>query len=51
MKSFFPDQFFSAKQQKRLSELMSLWRSARDLGEELSPEQQLELARTTSIIQ
>ena len=31
------------KQQKRLSELMSLWRSARDQGQALSPEQQTEL--------
>jgi hypothetical protein len=63
IQSFCPDQFFSAEQQKRLSELMSLWRTARDLGEELLPEQQLELenlveaelkaatARTASIIE
>lgn len=37
------DIFFSADQQKRLSELMSLWRVARDRGETLLLEQQAEL--------
>jgi hypothetical protein len=43
IQSFCPDLFFGAAQQERLSELMSLWRSARDQGQELSPEQQAEL--------
>ncbi len=43
IQSFRPDPFFSAEQQKRLSELMSLWRVARDRGQALLPEQQAEL--------
>lgn len=43
IQSFRPDPFFSADQQKRLSELMSLWRAARDRGQALPPEQQAEL--------
>lgn len=43
IQSFRPDSFFSAEQQKRLSELMSLWRIARDRGQTLLPEQQAEL--------
>lgn len=63
IQSFRPDSFFSADRQKRLSELMSLWRAARDRGEALLPEQQAELdtlvdaelsaatARTTALMQ
>lgn len=63
IQSFRPDPFFSAEQQERLSELMTLWRSARDRGQELPPEQQAELdrlvemelraatARTTALMQ
>ena len=63
IQSFHPDPFFSADQQKRLSELMDLWRVARDRGETLLLEQQAELdnlvdaelkaatARTTALIQ
>ncbi|HEY9599580.1 MAG TPA: hypothetical protein V6D33_18100 [Cyanophyceae cyanobacterium] len=43
IQSFRPDAFFSAEQQERLSELMNLWRLARDQGQELPPEQQAEL--------
>ncbi|MCF4969969.1 hypothetical protein [Nostoc sp. CMAA1605] len=43
IQSFRPDEFFSAEQQKRLSELMSLWRTARDQGKALSFEEQAEL--------
>lgn len=43
IQSFRPDSFFSAEQQERLSELMSLWRLARDQEQELPPEQQAEL--------
>ncbi|BAZ25965.1 hypothetical protein NIES4073_68710 [Kalymmatonema gypsitolerans NIES-4073] len=43
IQSFRPDPFFSTDQQKRLSELMSLWRTARDQGQALPPEQQAEL--------
>ncbi len=38
-----PDEFFTTQQQKRLSELMNLWRAARDRGQSLSPIQQAEL--------
>lgn len=38
-----PDALFTADQQQRLSDLMRLWRSARDQGRELLPEQQVEL--------
>ncbi|NJO51443.1 MAG: hypothetical protein HC840_20620 [Leptolyngbyaceae cyanobacterium RM2_2_4] len=38
-----PSAFPDTKQQKQLSELMSLWRSARDQGAAFSPEQQAEL--------
>jgi hypothetical protein len=43
VQSFRPDPFFNAKQQEELSELMSLWRLARDEGRELPPEQQIKL--------
>jgi hypothetical protein len=51
LQSFQPDRFFTAQQQQRLAELMSIWRSARDsadptLGEQnsvLVPELQSEL--------
>jgi hypothetical protein len=43
IQSFRPDRFFSAEQQERLSELMSLWKTARDQGQELPLEQQMEL--------
>jgi hypothetical protein len=45
LQSFCPDQFFSVQQQEQLSELMDLWRLARDQGRELEPEQQAELNR------
>jgi hypothetical protein len=38
-----PDQFFTDQQQQRLKELISIWRTAQDRGEILSPEQQSEL--------
>jgi hypothetical protein len=43
IQSFPPDSFFTADQQKRLSELMNHWRIARDQGQELPPETQAEL--------
>jgi hypothetical protein len=43
IQSFSPDQFFSAEQQKRLSELMSLWHTAQAQGQALPPAQQAEL--------
>ncbi len=43
IQSFRSDSFFSAEQQERLSQLMSLWRLARDRGQALLPEQQAEL--------
>lgn len=63
IQSFHPDPFFSAEQQKRLSELMNLWRTVRDQEQALSPEQQAELdslveaeleaatARTAALVQ
>lgn len=63
IQSFRPDWFFSAEQQQRLSELMNLWRTARDEGQTLPPEQQTELdklveaelkaatARTAALVQ
>ena len=63
IQSFVPDWFFNAEQQKRLSELMNLWRTARDRGETLPAEQQTELdklveaelkaatARTAALVQ
>lgn len=41
--SFSPDELFTTEQQKRLSRLMNLWRTARDEGQTLSPKQQAEL--------
>jgi hypothetical protein len=38
-----PDRFFTAEQQQRLAELMSIWRTARDRGDTLPAEQQAEL--------
>jgi hypothetical protein len=43
IQSFQPDLLFSAEQQKRLTELMNLWRITRDRGQELPTEQQIEL--------
>ena len=39
IQSFCPDWFFSTEQQHRLSDLMNLWRTARDEGQTLPPEQ------------
>jgi hypothetical protein len=62
LQSFHPDEFFSIEQQKRLSELMEMWRTARNEGLELSQQLQAELdnlvevelkaatARTTSLL-
>jgi hypothetical protein len=47
IQSFRPDRFFSVEQQKRLSELMSLWRIARDNGQKLAPDLQAELDSLT----
>ncbi|MBE9233272.1 hypothetical protein IQ231_16745 [Cuspidothrix issatschenkoi LEGE 03284] len=41
--NFHPDQFFTNEQKQRLSDLMSMWRTARDEGQTLPPEIQLEL--------
>jgi hypothetical protein len=38
-----PDAFFTAAQQQRLEELMSRWRIARDRGDSLAAEEQVEL--------
>lgn len=43
IQSFCSDSFFSAEQQQRLSELMNIWRLARDQEQQLPPEQQAEL--------
>jgi len=63
LQNFRPDWFFSEFEQQRLSKLMNRWRTARDQGEMLPPEQQAELdslveaelkaatARTAALIQ
>jgi hypothetical protein len=38
-----PDAFFTAEQQRRLEDLMTRWRAARDTGAALPPEEQAEL--------
>src|SRR4051794_20847959 len=38
-----PDEFFTAAQQERLQELMTRWRTARDSGSTLPPEEQADL--------
>ena len=43
VQSHRPDQFFTAQQQRRLSELMARWRAARDAGDSLPPAEQAEL--------
>ncbi|MEC4815216.1 MAG: hypothetical protein SAK29_18350 [Scytonema sp. PMC 1069.18] len=43
LQSFHPDQFFGVEQQQRLSELMDMWRTARDEGRSLSEQMQTEL--------
>jgi len=43
IQTFQPDPFFTTAQQQRLSELMELWRTARDRGQTLSPQEQAEL--------
>ena len=43
VQQFRPDQFFTAEQQQRLCELMSCWRAARDTGQTLPPDEQVEL--------
>ena len=49
LQSFRPDTLFSQAQQVRLSELMTLWREARDQGKEIPPEQQSELDRLVEL--
>jgi hypothetical protein len=39
IQSFNPDELFTTEQQKQLSELMNLWRAARDHGQTLSSKQ------------
>ncbi len=43
LENHHPDQFFTAKQQQKLTELMSIWTTAQDHGDVLPPEQQAEL--------
>ncbi len=38
-----PDAFFDGAQQRRMAELMTLWRAARAAGTPLTPEEQAEL--------
>jgi hypothetical protein len=38
-----PDRFFTAEQQRRLSELLQRWRTARDQHTTLPPEERAEL--------
>ncbi|MFM5998360.1 MAG: hypothetical protein ACKPCI_23755 [Dolichospermum sp.] len=46
---FHADQFFSREQQQRLSELMNMWRIARDKAQELPVEIQIELDNLVSL--
>jgi hypothetical protein len=41
--SLRPDRFFTAAQQQRLMALMSRWRTLRDQGDTLPPDEQKEL--------
>ncbi len=43
LQNFNADEFFKEEQRNRLSELMDLWRQARDEGQSLSKELQIEL--------
>ncbi|HKI30618.1 MAG TPA: hypothetical protein VKA46_01905 [Gemmataceae bacterium] len=43
VQSLRPDHFFTAAQQQRLAELMQRWRTARDAGQALPPEEQAKL--------
>jgi hypothetical protein len=43
MQSQHSDRFFNAVQQQRLADLMERWRTARDQGETLPPDEQSEL--------
>jgi hypothetical protein len=43
VRNMAPDQFFTASQRQRLEQLMATWRSARDAGENLPPEELSEL--------
>lgn len=44
-----PDEFFTIAQQKRLSELMARWRTARDAGRTLATEEQKELEKLVEV--
>ena len=43
LRKYWPDRFFTAVQQQRLSELMDRWRNARDTGQTLPGDEQSEL--------
>ncbi len=43
VRPMLPDAFFSVEQQQRLAKLMNRWRTARDTGIALPPEEQAEL--------
>ena len=43
VQNFRPDSFFSAAQQKRLQELLNIWRTARASGQSMSPQDRAEL--------
>ncbi|WP_017328420.1 hypothetical protein [Synechococcus sp. PCC 7336] len=47
IQSFQPDSLFTAVQQQRLTELMQLWRAARDRSEPFPPALQAELEHLT----
>jgi len=44
---FRPDPYFTAEQRQRLQQLMERWRTARDAGQSLPPEEQAELEQLT----
>jgi len=43
LQKHLPDRFFTAEQRSRLEELMSRWRTAREGGASLAPDEQAEL--------
>src|SRR5438874_207381 len=48
VQSLRPDAFFTVEQCKRLDDLMTQWRTARDRGQRLDPAEQAELAALTT---
>jgi hypothetical protein len=49
IQDFEPDEFFTAEQQQRMSELMDKWRELRDSNSQLSIEEQAELEQLVEL--